>query len=181
MENSDDGKELRRGVSVGESMAKHRRFRTILAASSLALAVTVAVFWHRSMRFGASQVGESLNFRRTDPRWWVVSYRGKLTLCRQEGKDWGEEFPDVQFLGVRFGGLRGPNGSLYNLAVPHWFVMLALLVAPGWVGMRELRLMKAARRAQRGLCSGCGYDLRASVGRCPECGWSIREARAGVA
>jgi hypothetical protein len=40
---------------------------------------------------------------------------------------------------------------------------------------RLLTLHRRRRRATRGLCKRCGYDLRASPERCPECG----EIRAG--
>ena len=55
-----------------------------------------------------------------------------------------------------------PAGS-----VPHWAVVVLALALPIHWCRRRLRQM---RRAWRGLCSVCGYDLRVTPGRCPECG-----------
>ena len=55
------------------------------------------------------------------------------------------------------------------VGVPLWLPVVAFAVPPlVWV----VRRRRARRRARTGLCSGCGYDLRASreFGRCPECG-----------
>jgi predicted amidophosphoribosyltransferase len=54
--------------------------------------------------------------------------------------------------------------------VPIW--MICLLSAPGaMLGSRRCigRFMRR-RRAKRGLCLACGYDVRHSQNRCPECG-----------
>jgi hypothetical protein len=142
-------------------------FLNLAAGLSLVLCAVGATFWVRSYQFTNSQTGESLSFRRSDPRWWVVSHRGGLTLCRQNGKEWGKEFGDVAGLGFVFGGLRGPEGSLWNLRVPYGFVCGALLVGPVW---RMIAVRRRRRRARAGLCLRCGYDLRASPGQCPECG-----------
>lgn len=56
--------------------------------------------------------------------------------------------------------------------VPYWALLVLLAVAPvtlGWLRYRRYR------RSRRGLCPGCGYDLRASEGRCPECGAVARK------
>lgn len=108
-----------------------RSLFTFVAALSLAASVAVAVLWARSYRFPPNRAGgDVLNFTRNDPLWWVISARGRVTLCRQSGKDWGKEFPGFDRAGFRFGGLRGPNGSLYNLSAPHWFVTGLLLIPP---------------------------------------------------
>ena len=61
--------------------------------------------------------------------------------------------------------------------VPLWLPAVALAVPPvAWV----IRRRQTRRRLRTGLCSGCGYDLRASreFGRCPECGRATAAAPA---
>jgi rubrerythrin len=50
---------------------------------------------------------------------------------------------------------------------PYW--LLALLTAALPVA-RAAAFARGRRRAIAGLCTACGYDLRASPERCPECG-----------
>jgi hypothetical protein len=62
------------------------------------------------------------------------------------------------------------TAAQYTLILPYW--LMATMTAPLpllWV--RSAVIRRQRRRRQRlGLCSACGYDLRASAGRCPECG-----------
>jgi len=55
----------------------------------------------------------------------------------------------------------------WSAFLPWWLGTLPWLLSgvAGWV-----RNLLARHRAQQGLCTRCGYDLRASAGRCPECG-----------
>jgi len=60
-----------------------------------------------------------------------------------------------------------PPHTIITQGAPHWFFLVPTLPyplsrVPGWLRQR--------RRVKRGLCIGCGYDLRGSSDRCPECG-----------
>jgi len=132
-----------------------RKLHNILAWFCVAGAVAAGVVWMRSLRFTDSQVGESLSFTHSDPLWWVISHRGTVTLCRQYSRDWGKEFGKVDALGFKFGGLHGPNGSLWNLRVPYWFIVIALLAFPAG------RLIVVARK--RRSVRGSGFPVNAAA------------------
>jgi hypothetical protein len=57
--------------------------------------------------------------------------------------------------------------------VPYWLTSMLLLLPPLKVTEAGLRRRRCRRR--RGLCTACGYDLRASRDRCPECGTPISQ------
>jgi hypothetical protein len=61
----------------------------------------------------------------------------------------------------------GSSSSSTGVVVPHWLVAAVAGVAPA---RRLTRVLSSRRRARRGLCLACGYDLRESPERCPECG-----------
>jgi len=63
-----------------------------------------------------------------------------------------------------------PSGAVGNvtsdLYVPFWELAATFALIPAaWAVRRSL-----ARRPSPGLCTVCGYDLRATPQRCPECG-----------
>ncbi len=68
-----------------------------------------------------------------------------------------------------------------------WNDRLVLLVLPMWIptlifgtalcGCLALPAHRRHRRRKRGLCVGCGYDLRGSSVRCPECNSLIQPDR----
>ena len=90
------------------------------------------------------------------------------------------EPPDGQ--GVRAAGLAAwhhgsPEATTTIVVVPHWVLALAALPLPLYASLTAFR---RRRRATRGLCARCGYDLRATPDRCPECG-AVPAAGVGAA
>lgn len=57
-----------------------------------------------------------------------------------------------------------PANTSRIVVVPYWAIVVASTLLP------TMGLVLWRRRNCVGLCSRCGYDLRASTGRCPECG-----------
>ena len=61
--------------------------------------------------------------------------------------------------------------------LPLWSLCAGGLLLPISRAAIHVRRRRAARAARRGVCTRCGYDLRATPNRCPECG---APAAAGV-
>jgi hypothetical protein len=56
-------------------------------------------------------------------------------------------------------------GDAHTLRLPYWLPLLILGVIPTiWISKRW------PTRKPPGICTLCGYDLRATPNRCPECG-----------
>jgi hypothetical protein len=74
----------------------------------------------------------------------------------------------------RFGSRRLGTAAEYELGesvvLPLWFLLVVSGILPAVGLVRRSGWWRKRSRVRRGLCVGCGYDLRASPGRCPECG-----------
>jgi hypothetical protein len=68
----------------------------------------------------------------------------------------------------------------YALVLPYWLLSVLTIPLPALWLRRASRDRRAARRAARGRCMACGYDLRGTPSRCPECGTAC-EARSAAA
>lgn len=75
-------------------------------------------------------------------------------------------------LALKAAGVAAPiPRPLVSLALPCPLLVAAAAVLPlAWVGSAAVKRRRRNVRVKRGLCLGCGYDLRASGERCPECG-----------
>jgi len=58
------------------------------------------------------------------------------------------------------------------VTIPHRYAALVFALLPGLALIRSFFIARRKRRS-RGLCAGCGYDLRVTPERCPECGRAI--------
>jgi hypothetical protein len=59
------------------------------------------------------------------------------------------------------------TSSSYTVAVSYWVLFM---VSGMWPGLWMWCWWRRRARPTAGVCSKCGYDLRASPDRCPECG-----------
>jgi len=79
--------------------------------------------------------------------------------------------PDFYFLGFSFKRLAKNTQRGWQIGLSGWILTASGLVLPAW------KLLRRLRTAAPGLCTKCGYDLRATPDRCPECGAIPRSAR----
>jgi len=163
-----------------------------LASISLLLCVGTMALWVRSYRT-ASEFGY---FGKVAPDslehdYFFISKTGCILyvwlhqpahgirpqLAIQESPVSGASLPSARVLGFGFRKMStsAPSPSLdwRELIVPYWFISLTLAA----IAIMGFRNEVSHRREMRpGLCTFCGYDLRATPDRCPECGKSVEKA-----
>jgi hypothetical protein len=170
--------------------AVKRRLVTLAAAASLLLCVAAVALWVRSYR-----QADVVYFETSRDTVAVTSVRGEIEVTQSppnksipgtiRDRYGHESLSGTSFMSVtesvwysslptnyRVRGLVGfgfivPAVSGYTgVWFPHWFLALLFSIFPALHSRATIR----SRSRQRGHCTQCGYDLRATPGRCPECG-----------
>jgi hypothetical protein len=100
--------------------------------------------------------------------------RAWVQLTSTGSVDWGSQLSPEVFRSGRLGQRNVAWVSFSSARISYWplFLLLLLPLAGRVLRAMALRIVKQARRS-RGLCAGCGYDIRTSVSRCPECGAAV--------
>jgi hypothetical protein len=83
--------------------------------------------------------------------------------------------PTGSYRFISYSGNSTPLRRYRVLIAPYWSILVLTAPLLWIVAMWDARLRRRARRAARGECLGCGYDLRATADRCPECGLNVPE------
>src|SRR5688572_15876587 len=167
---------------------------TICSAASLLLCVAVGVLWVRSDRVTDQLVwlrADGTRFLQTARGhvWLQVDF---IDLSAYSPDDFGLEYrsfpaipaphfafsflaPDPNLTGTswRWGGFewhtlsyRGQMKAATGVARCSSLVMTTALLPLAWTALRLRSIVRKRRRNRMGLCSACGYDLRASPQRC---------------
>jgi hypothetical protein len=120
---------------------------------------------HRGRWFGGviDQVLPRLGcFEVTDSSIW--SRLGLIRTMERIPHTSGLDRPDIR--GV-------VSANTRSVIIPLWIVSIVTGIPPIRAAVRIRKERIRTFRVKRGLCGGCGYDLRASKERCPECGMAI--------
>lgn len=166
-----------------------RRTSHLLAFLSLVLFAVSAIVWLHSYRTGhevyrlADRRGQYVDVCRGRLTWYAAE-----TAVSRRPAEWGYVRRDDtraqreanEAIAANVSGRSGAEGfgllgvayyagqapaSPRHLTVHLWLPTVLFAVAPTLLFVRWMR-----RRAAKGLCPACDYDLRATPDRCPECG-----------
>ena len=96
---------------------------------------------------GPVKVGENLRLRQNDWRWGF----GRIVSVSTQD----------------------PSHVMTDIWIPCWAVLPLAAIPAAWGTTVIYGQWLLRYRRRKGLCSRCGYDLRASPERCPECGTAL--------
>lgn len=153
---------------------KHRLF-TILSAMSLLLCCICLLMWVRSA-FVQDYV--FIPHTASGPGTSILSTPGCLSITFGYAQTKGPprlrwSTPSVTDRGrseATWWNLPHYHPSFNDLQLPYWLSTLLTAAMPVcWCRKR----WSTDQRRNAGLCSTCGYDLRATPERCPECGTPV--------
>ena len=145
--------------------------------------------------FASARGGFAIEVQREEPsltraEWRLLHERCPVTaVLRTPRESWGyprlpgglrRVTPDsLLTAGIAFGvsrrdsevaGLNPIHCYISELILPYNALLFPLVVADSLLIRKVWRRSAECRRAARGECRQCGYDLRATPCRCPECG-----------
>jgi len=177
-----------------------RHLFRFLAALSVLLFIASLILWFRSHRFtemvswrnahGSRSIRTASGYLVIDvlnadwspnPAYFQpllydrVIVRPPFNYFKLLGGSIGDIDTDWERAGFEWREKRNPGRQtlLVMFVIPFWAISLVSCLLPGaYIGLRLRTRIRRRRMERLGLCTSCGYDLRATPSQspCPECG-----------